>query len=391
MNDWQFEDYRLKTVIYILGILGIVILGFHAFGLLQKPFAILFDLFSPFILALILAYIISPLVDFIQLKLRLGRMAGTLLVFFLLLLIFFTVIAVMLPVILSQLVELVKTLQTTLPKLMAAIAKSAYVDIDPNLVRTIETKLRNTHIDYEQIVGSLPVLKKATSEGLSAVGQISMGLFQAVGAVIGFGAFLAFVAIFNFYLLLDKDRVQPFVINSIPLKYRKQAADILKKMDTALGGFLRGQLTVALMVGLMFALGLFLIGFLGFAALTKFSLLIGTAAGICGIIPYFGPIMGVTPALVIVLFSAGAWETKIIGFLLVTGIFIVIQAIEGMVLQPKILGKGAALHPIAVMLALILGSPLGITGMIAAVPAACIIRVLLVEFYFLPLQQSSSE
>ena len=139
MNDWQFEDSRLKTIVYILGILGIVILGFHAFDLLQKPFAILFDLFSPFILALILAYIISPLVDFIQLKLRLGRMGGTLLVFFLLLLIFFTVIAVMLPVILSQLVELVKTLQTTLPKLMAAIAESDYVDIDPNLVRTIET------------------------------------------------------------------------------------------------------------------------------------------------------------------------------------------------------------------------------------------------------------
>ncbi len=174
------------------------------------------------------------------------------------------------------------------------------------------------------------------------MGQISMGLFQAVREVIGFGAFLAFVAIFNFYLLLDKDRVEPFVINSIPPKYRKQAVDILKKMDTALGDFLRGQLIVALMVGLMFALGLFLIGVLGFATLTKFSLLIGTAAGICGIIPYFGSIMGVTPALVIVLFSATAWETKIIGFLLVAGIFIVIQAIEGMVLQPKILGKGAA-------------------------------------------------
>jgi len=139
MNDWQFEDSRLKTIVYILGILGIVILGFHAFDLLQKPFAILFDLFSPFILALILAYIISPLVDFIQLKLRLGRMAGTLLVFFLVLLIFFVVIAVMLPVIISQVVELIKLLQTTLPKLMAAIAESDYVDIDPNLVRTIET------------------------------------------------------------------------------------------------------------------------------------------------------------------------------------------------------------------------------------------------------------
>ena len=80
------------------------------------------------------------------------------------------------------------------------------------------------------------MLKKANSEGLSAVGQILMGLFQAVREVIGFDAFLAFVAIFNFYLLLDKDRVQPFVINSIWPKYRKQAADVLKKMDTALGG-----------------------------------------------------------------------------------------------------------------------------------------------------------
>ncbi|MFO8085739.1 MAG: AI-2E family transporter [Desulfobacterales bacterium] len=391
MNDWQFEDSRLKTIGYILGILVIVILGFHAFGLLQKPFAILFDLFSPFILALILAYIISPLVDFIQRKLRLGRMAGTLLVFFLLLLIFFTVIAVVLPVILSQLVELVKTLQITLPNLIAGIAESDYVDIDPNLVRTIETKLKNIHIDYEKIVGILPALKKATSEGLSTVGQISMGLFQAFREVIGFGIFLAFVAIFNFYLLLDKDRVQPFVIKSISPKYRKQAADLLKKMDTALGGFLRGQLTVALMVGLMFAVGLFFIGFLGFTALTKFSLLIGTAAGICGIVPYFGPIMGVTPALVIVLSSAAGWETKIIGFLLVGGIFIVIQAIEGMVLQPKILGKGAALHPVAILLALIAGSRFGITGMIAAVPAACIIRVLLIEFYYQPLQQISSE
>jgi len=59
-----------------------------------------------------------------------------------------------------------------------------------------------------------------------------MGLFQAIGEVIGFGAFLAFVAIFNFYLLLDKDRVQPFVIKSIPPKYREQAADVLKKVES---------------------------------------------------------------------------------------------------------------------------------------------------------------
>lgn len=392
MNDRQIENFRLKNILYILGILGIIILGFHTFGLLQKPFGSLFGLLSPFILALILAYIISPLVDFIQIKLRLGRMAGTLLVFFLVLLLFFMIIAVVLPVVLSQFVELVEILRKTLPELMAAIAESRYLDIDPNLVKTIETKLRDTQIDYEKIGGALlPLVKKATSESLSTVGQISIGIFQGVRHLIGFGTFLVFVAIFNFYLILDKDRVQPFLINAIPPKYRKRAAVLMEKMDTALGGFLRGQLTVALMVGLMFAIGLFFSGFLGFPALTKFSLLIGATAGICGIIPYFGPIMGVTPALIIVIFSTAAWETKLIGALVVGGIFIAIQAIEGMVLQPKILGKGAALHPIAILLALMFGSRFGITGMIAAVPAACIIRVLLIEFYLQPLQQSKNE
>ncbi len=246
MDKPQIEDSRFHTIMHILGILGVIILGFYAFGLLQEPLAALFDLLSPFILALILAYVLSPLVDFMQKKLRLGRIAGTLLVFFLILLVFFMIIAVVLPVILSQLVELVEMLRKTLPGLMAAIAGSPYWDIDPDLIRTIETKLKDIHIDYEKIVGTLlPVVKRATSEGLSTVGQISMGIFQGVRHVIGFGAFLVFVAIFNFYLILDKDRVQPFLINSISPKYRERTADVMTKIDTALGGFLRGQLALS--------------------------------------------------------------------------------------------------------------------------------------------------
>ncbi len=74
---------------------------------------------------------------------------------------------------------------------------------------------------------------------------------------------------------------------------------------------------------------------------------------------------------------------------MVGGIFVAIQAIEGMVLQPRILGKGAGLHELSIMPALAAGSWFGITGMIAAVPVACIIRVLLIEFYWTPLQQSA--
>lgn len=388
MNNWQVETPRLKNILYIIGILGIIILGFHTFALLQKPFAVLFDLLSPFILAFILAYILSPLVDFIQAKLRLGRMAGTLLFFFLTLLLFFTIIAVVLPVILSQLIELVEALRAVIPRLMTAVSKNPYFDIDPNLVHTIENKLQNFQIDYEKIVGSiLPAVKGAATGGISTVSQISMNIFQGIRSLIGFAAFLGFVAVLNFYLILDKDRIKPFFRKAIPPSYRERTIDLVDKMDNALGGFLRGQLLVALLVGLMFAIGLFFTGFLGFPALSSFAILIGTAAGICGFIPYFGPIIGVTPAILIVLLSTGpSWEVKLMGGLVVAALFIVIQAIEGMVLQPKILGKGAALHPLAILFALAVGSRFGLAGMIAAVPAACIIRVLIIEFYWKPVQ-----
>lgn len=389
MIQMRMDDASLKRIFYVLGVLGCIVLGFVAIGFLKKPFESVFSLLSPFFLALILAYVTSPVVSFLQKKLRLGRVAGTLLVFFLILLAFFLVLAIMIPVILTQMIELVETLREVLPKFMQKISERPYFNIDPDLVKTIERRIHDIQIDYEAIAGSiLPMVQKATSGGISTVGQISMTVFRGIRSLIGFGAFLAFVAILNFYLILDWDRIGPFLRRAIPTKYRDRAFDILEKMDTAVGGFLRGQLTVSFFVGLMFAVSLFFSGLLGFPALTKFSLLIGVAAGIAGFIPYLGPIIGVTPALLIVLLSgAPEWETKLIGGLAVTGIFIMIQAIEGMVLQPRILGKGAGLHPLAIMLALAVGSGFGITGMIAAVPAACIIRVLLIEFYWRPLRQ----
>jgi len=391
MIQMRVDDVRLKRIFYVLGVLGCIVLGFAAIGLLKKPFESLFSLLSPFFLALILAYVISPVVSFLQKKLRLGRVAGTLLVFFLILLAFFLVMAVLIPVILTQMIALVETLREALPKFMQKISEHPYFNIDPDLVKTIEDRIKGIQIDYEAIAGSiLPMVQMATSGGMSTVGQISMSVFRGIRSMIGFGAFLAFVAILNFYLILDWDRIGPFLRRAIPPKYRDRTFDILEKMDTAVGGFLRGQLMVSFLVGLMFAVGLFFSGLLGFPALTKFSILIGVAAGIAGFIPYLGPIIGVTPALLIVLLSgAPEWKTKLIGGLVVTGIFIIIQAIEGMVLQPRILGKGAGLHPLAIMLALAAGSGFGITGMIAAVPAACIIRVLLIEFYWRPLEQNA--
>lgn len=386
MNDIRMsEDPALRKIVYILGIMGVIVLGFYTARLLAFPMAVLFDILSPFLVGGILAYILAPMVMAIQRRLRLGRLAGTLLVFFIILAIFFLVLAVAIPLIIFQLLDLVEALREAIPRLIESAAENRYLGINPEMIKDISEKLGDLKIDYEKILGSaLPALKSITTGGLAAVG----GVFKGLWSVFGLAGFLAFVAIIIFYLILDWEKIGPFVRRAIPPQYQTRTFEILGKMDVAVGGFLRGQLTVSLIVGVCFAVGLLFIGLLGFPALRNFSLLIGTAAGIGGFIPYLGPIIGVTPALIIVLLSGGVgWTGKLIAAAVVLGLFMIIQAIEGLVLQPRIVGKGAGLHPLAVMLALVTGAYFGITGMIVAVPAASIIRVLLREFYWVPMEK----
>jgi predicted PurR-regulated permease PerM len=139
---------------------------------------------------------------------------------------------------------------------------------------------------------------------------------------------------------------------------------------------------VAAIVGLSFAAGLFALGFLGFPALRNYCILIGTMAGVAGFIPYLGAVIGVTPAILIVLLTGDVTvQFKFIVLIAVLGLFAAIQAIEGFVLQPKVVGKGVGLHPLIVMLGLAAGAQFGIGGMMIAVPLAMVIRIFIREFY----------
>jgi predicted PurR-regulated permease PerM len=129
-------------------------------------------------------------------------------------------------------------------------------------------------------------------------------------------------------------------------------------------------------------------GFIGFPALTNYAILIGTAAEVAGFIPYLGAVIGVAPAILIIILTGGVeWSIKLFTFAGVLMLVSLIQAIEGFVLQPKIIGKSAGLHPLVVILALIIGSQFEIGGLIIALPLAGVIRVLVREFYWMPIER----
>jgi len=204
---------------------------------------------------------------------------------------------------------------------------------------------------------------------LSLVGSVVMSLVSST-------IFLVFVIILTFYLLLDFSSLRGVIEILTPDQYEDRMFAVFEKIDEAVGGFIRGQLIVAIIVGTITFVGLWILG------MKQYALLIGFIAGIGNTIPYLGPIAGATPAVLYMLLtdSHDTTQVKLIYLSCTVGLFGMIQAIEGLVLQPKIVGNSANLHPIAVILALALGGQFGIMGMIIAVPMACIIRVLWKEF-----------
>ncbi|RLC19503.1 MAG: hypothetical protein DRI57_07045 [Deltaproteobacteria bacterium] len=393
MSEFRISDPLLRKIVYAVGVMGVIAFGFHTVGLLKSSIAVVLEVLTPFIAALLMAYILAPAVIALQQTLRLGRIMGTLMLYAIIFLAVFLLLAFLIPTVLSEFIGLFHTVKEALPDLLAKLSTNQYLKVDEKLIKIIVDKIREIELNYEEIINAvLPGMKKMASGSIQAVGVATKKIFSGIGHMVGFFSFLIFVGIINFYFIVDWEKINPLIRKMVPPRYRARVFDVLDKIDTAVGGFLRGQLTVSVIVGLSFAVGLFLMGFIGFPALRNYCILIGTAAAIGGFIPYLGSVIGVTPAILIVLLTRGVpWSTKLITLTGVLLLFGLIQAIEGFILQPKIVGKGAGLHPLLVMLALIFGAQFGIGGMIIAVPLASILRVLVLEFYWLPMEQRESE
>ena len=168
-----------------------------------------------------------------------------------------------------------------------------------------------------------------------------------------------------FYLLKDYDQVKKTIWYLTPRKWREPGIAFLKDVDISLGSYIRGQLTVCLIIGILATASLWLTGM-------KYPLVLGVIIGITNIIPYFGPIIGALPAVII----AATISVKMV--LLVIIIIFGLQFIEGNILSPLIVGKSLHIHPVFIILALLIGGEVaGVVGLILAVPVFAVMKVTL--------------
>jgi predicted PurR-regulated permease PerM len=333
----------------------------------------------PFIVGGIGAYIFDPILTFIQRKLGISRFVGVLLLYTVIATVIGAFIAHVLPILVLQIgkayhdiYDFVSSRLAQSPEIMAARD-------------SLLTVLRESGITFEALAS-----KAADSPNLKAAAQAAMetgskilafivgGVFGIVGKTFSLFTFVVFAVLVNAYMLFEFSKLRHVGEVIIPLAWQPKAFAVLEKVDFALGGFIRGILITACIVGFMTFAGMYLIG------LREYALLFGILGGVGNLVPYLGPVMGGGPAVLYILFSSGyeSWEDRGVAILAVLVLMAVIQMIEGFVLQPKIVGQSAQLHPLAVLFALAFGASFGLFGMIIAVPAACVVRVLVKEFYW---------
>lgn len=214
----------------------------------------------------------------------------------------------------------------------------------------------------DEVEGTLKgILPRVTSWVVSGLQRGFSGLLSAVLFLLN----LIFVPVFAFYLLVDFPHIQQGARDLIPLPYREITLQRLSEVDDALSSFVRGQLTIALVLGVLNAIGLMILG-------VPLGLVIGLVAGLANMIPYMSIVVGLGPALLL------AWvEHQNVWVLVgVAAVFAGTQILEGTVLSPRILGKSVNLHAVWVLLAIIVGGSLfGFFGMLIAVPTAAVIQV----------------
>lgn len=333
---------RLKWAAVVLGVLWVIWL--------------LAPVLTPFVLALLLAWLGDPLVDRIERAGRSRNVAVTL-VFVLMVLLVVLALMILVPMIERQIVTLINAL----PQMRDWFIGTAV----PWIEQKTGLELMNW-LDPERLIDWIRShWDQAGGVAKTFFGYLSRSGFAMVTWVVN----LALLPILTFYFLRDWDKLVERVAAVIPRKYIGTATGLALESNDVLGAFIRGQFLVMIALGVIYAAGLSLIGL-------KLGLLIGLIAGLISFIPYLGATTGVVLAVIAALVQAQGFDLKLLIGLGV--VFTVGQLMESYVLTPRIVGDKIGLHPVAVIFAVMAGGQLfGFLGMLLALPVAAVANVLL--------------
>ncbi len=313
---------------------------------------VLSDILLPFVAGMAIAYFFDPAADKLV-KWGCSRTIATCIITLLFVLLAIAVLVLLFPLLESQITELISALP--------AIGQFMWEQVQA-LLAIVQAKLPPEYAER---------LRTAVSEYAgSVVGSIGTVIGRIVSGGFAFFNLLSLVfitPIVTFYMLRDWDRMVVKLDAWLPLQHAETIRGLLREIDSTISGFVRGQALVCIALGAFYAIALTIAGL-------KFGLIVGLAAGLISFVPYLGALAGFVISIALAVSQFSEW----IDVAIIVVIFIVGQAVEGNVLQPKLVGERVGLHAVWIIFALLAGGALlGFVGLLLAIPLAAAIGVLI--------------
>ncbi|HDA2793629.1 TPA: AI-2E family transporter [Staphylococcus aureus] len=339
-----------------LVLLGIVIFIFEKVSYVFDPFIIVFKtIAAPIIVSLILFYLFNPIVNMME-RYRIPRVAGISIIYLAVVGVITLIVNLLIPIIGSQVDSLVKNSPQYLEKLINSIDKIANNTFFSSYYSQINDWLNS-------LPKKIPSMLSEFTDGFGSKIATFAKTIANIGVVIVTTPFVLF------FMLKDGHHFKEFSTNIMPPKFRKDFHDLLEKMSVQVGSYIQGQIIVSFCIGILLFIGYSVIGL-------KYSLVLASIAAVTSVVPYLGPTIAISPAIVIAAITSPWMLLKL------AVVWTLVQFVEGHFISPNIMGKTLKIHPLTIIFILLCaGKLLGIVGVILGIPGYAILKVLVTHLF----------
>ncbi|RDX00643.1 AI-2E family transporter [Listeria kieliensis] len=343
------NKFVLGLLIFLLVALDIYVLTkisfvFHPFVVIVETIA------APIILAGILYYLFNPIIDFLE---RHGWHRGWSigLLFLVILGIIVLVFSFVIPAVRDQIMSLIKTFPTYWNQVTDKFNELSQSPLFDQIKDKVSTNMND-------------IMKTISDKGTDVLNSAISSIGSVVGTVTEVVLAIVTTPLVLFYLLKDGKKLPEFVLKLLPVNSRAHTRQVLKESNHQISSYIRGQIIVSFCIGILLFIGYLIIGL-------PYALTLAIIAAFTSIVPYLGPAIAITPAIIIAIVTSPWLLIKLIV------VWVVVQLLEGKFISPQVMGKSLKVHPITILFViLVAGKLFGVLGVIFAVPGYAVLKVI---------------
>lgn len=357
----KFKKFFLNNK-FVVGLLiallvGLTILVFSKIPFVFKPLSVLLHtVAAPLLLSGIAYYLLNPLVDRLEKRSRVKRAYGIVILYLIIMGIITLVLLMVIPIIRTQLMGLIDNFPVYSEQIQEEFVQLTGSELFNKIQSSVGTDLSD-------------ITSKVTTWATTFLNNAVSGVGSFVGTLTEIVLAVVTTPFILFYLLRDGKRLPDYLMRLIPTALRPQSRMVMQEMNNQIASYIRGQIIVSCCIGALLYIGYLIIGL-------EYSLVLAIVAACTAVVPYLGPVIAITPALIVAMVTSPFMLLKMVI------VWTAVQLIEGKFISPQIMGKSLKIHPITIIFVIIFaGKMFGVLGIILAVPGYAVLKVVMTHIF----------